>query len=636
MSILLAIVYARTSTYHHCDPRLPLHMIAGQPSVTPSYIGKALPVWMKDIHDGKIRLPLFQRSYVWPAKNAVSLVETVLMNRTMGTLLVLENDKHFPSINLSGAPEFSDSSCDVRLILDGQQRLTALWQAFGGHGGSQREAVVPLPVFVHVEKWLDDSADDGIRLTLTTEKKGNVKLSDYECFMENPEMAYQARCFPVSILANEGIPAHNSPSLRKWCISVHPEHSLRSRTLESQIESTFGARLRKYAIWYHPLPLDTDMETAIKVFILTNNTSMQVSMFDIAVAYHDKGNYREDMEIEQGLRFRISDYLDHEQQSGKEVMLNASNLSTKQRMIPRYGDHLLKLACVVSDIMPSNANFVRDTTVANVIEDFDSLTLGLSWSANFIRTNGFPLYKYLPSLIPLRVLPAIYLVAVERGVSESPKYLALCRAFFWRSLLTSRYERDANRRLLYDFRHIRDMIRDNAIVIAGEDNVFDSIAYPFLNFEKLTNSDISDSSARKIICGIAALSGKDFATLEPISAADNDRWDYHHLFPKKYLQTNSVPKKYIDHCLNFTLLRKDTNSRIIGKLPPHVYLSKPTKLTEGVSLDDVREAVPTHLIPLSELMADPKDIGVLQTYTNFIRARAKIIDNKIKSLCHGA
>ncbi len=610
------------------------HVLQSVPPA-PKYKGKAIPMWMEAIHKGKVLLPIFQRSYVWPTKNVVSLIETILLNRTMGTLLVLENDHNFPAVNLSGAPEISDAADDASLILDGQQRLTALWRAFGGHNGSRSDSSTPLPVFVHVEKWLDDQTEENIRLNLTTEIEGDVKLDDYKKFLNEPQKAYQAKCFPVNILAEDGIPTVNSSSLRNWCVEVFRNDAQRSHSLATQIDATFGVRLQKYKIWYHPMPPETDMKTAIKVFILTNNTSMKVSTFDIAVAYHDKGNYSEDMEKEDGLRFRIGSYLDSEQKSGKEVMISAADLSSKQRMIPRYGDHLLKLACIVSDKPPSDKNFVKDTTVTKVLNEFDSLNRALAWSADIIKSQGFPLRKYLPSLIPLRVLPATYLKAREHGVCETPKFMAMCRAYFWRALLTRRYERDANGRLFNDYRCICDMIESNAICFEGDDNVFDVSAYPYLKLEQLSSNDRSDKSLRNIICGIGALDGKDFATREPISSADNDRWDYHHLFPKKYLQDNEVPEKFIDHCLNFVLLRKDTNTRLIGMSPPHDYLSKTTRLVEGVNLEQVRSAVETHLIPLAELAADPKDIGVQQTYTNFIRARAKIIANKIEDLCRG-
>ncbi len=608
----------------------------------PKYDSHVIPAWMGYIQQGLLRLPVFQRSFVWPARHAHSLVETILQNRTIGTLLVLENEHTFPSVPFYGAPNGQPGKAagpDVRLILDGQQRLTALWHGFGGAAHFYPKEFVQPPVFVYVKAWKDDGQCDNGMLEIATDSQPQTGANAYKQYLAQPRVAYDNSCFPLSILAVDGVPtSQNVNKLSDWCVSVFPDDAKRSRLLETQINSSFGERVRNYPIWYHSLPSDTSMESATKIFILSNNTSVPVSKFDIAVAHYDKGNYQDDISKNKGLRYRILEYVNSTNPDvGKEVILSAADLEDPQKLIPQYGSHLMKLACVMSGKPPSDGNFIEADTVDILTRNLKKLNEALSWAANFIKSQGFPLRKYLPSTIPFRVLPGMYIAAKSKGVSERAPFLTLCRAFYWRSVFTKRYERDANRRLHDDYKDLVKGISRGRFGIDHNIKIFNDALFPAMDEQYLSQMETDSSSMRKAICAIGALHGLDFATQENILSLNNiSDWDYHHLYPKQYLLDNGVPKNHVNHCLNFALIRKDTNSRIIGKLPPCEYLSDQTDLAEGaVPPSEVRNAVASHLIPLREIMARPAGGNAGEVYSKFISSRGKLIADEINMLCRG-
>ena len=87
--------------------------------------------WYGKIQRGEIKLPRFQRYEAWDRHRICSLIETVIHNLPLGITLVLEvnvNDEKFISRFLHTAPEENDLVLEH--LLDGQQRLTALWRAF--------------------------------------------------------------------------------------------------------------------------------------------------------------------------------------------------------------------------------------------------------------------------------------------------------------------------------------------------------------------------------------------------------------------------------------------------------------------------------------------------------------------------
>jgi len=71
---------------------------------------------LKNIHEGKIQLPDFQRGWVWDDNRIVMLLETG--NESI----------RFKTKPIEGASEENGKKPEL-LIIDGQQRLTSLYQA---------------------------------------------------------------------------------------------------------------------------------------------------------------------------------------------------------------------------------------------------------------------------------------------------------------------------------------------------------------------------------------------------------------------------------------------------------------------------------------------------------------------------
>src|SRR5436190_6463696 len=88
---------------------------------------------LKDIlrkaDEGKLQLPDFQRDYVWSDEDVRSLIASVAKGFPVGALLTLETggEVAFKPRLLSGvAPRDTKPE---ELLLDGQQRITSLYQA---------------------------------------------------------------------------------------------------------------------------------------------------------------------------------------------------------------------------------------------------------------------------------------------------------------------------------------------------------------------------------------------------------------------------------------------------------------------------------------------------------------------------
>ena len=85
---------------------------------------------LRDIHKGKIQLPDFQRGWVWDDDRIKGIIASVAKSFPIGAVMLLETGNEnirFKTKPVEGAPD--NEVTPEKLILDGQQRLTSLYQA---------------------------------------------------------------------------------------------------------------------------------------------------------------------------------------------------------------------------------------------------------------------------------------------------------------------------------------------------------------------------------------------------------------------------------------------------------------------------------------------------------------------------
>jgi hypothetical protein len=81
------------------------------------------------IDENQLFVPAFQREYVWKRKHAKELITSLINEYPTGTMLTWETN-HPPEIK--GAHKYDERQGAVKLILDGQQRITTLYMLIRG------------------------------------------------------------------------------------------------------------------------------------------------------------------------------------------------------------------------------------------------------------------------------------------------------------------------------------------------------------------------------------------------------------------------------------------------------------------------------------------------------------------------
>src|SRR4051812_5302930 len=86
---------------------------------------------LKELGNGDIQLPDFQRGWVWDDEHIRSLIASVASAYPIGAVMMLETggEAKFQPRPVEGVTFVASRPEPDRLVLDGQQRLTSLFQA---------------------------------------------------------------------------------------------------------------------------------------------------------------------------------------------------------------------------------------------------------------------------------------------------------------------------------------------------------------------------------------------------------------------------------------------------------------------------------------------------------------------------
>jgi len=235
----------------------------------------------------------------------------------------------------------------------------------------------------------------------------------------------------------------------------------------------------------------------------------------------------------------------------------------------------------------------------------------------------------LPTEGPLAPLFALWAMAPTQP-DQLGQFRHLMRRYLWRSFFSDRYERAAATAALQDYRALRDVVQH-----AGDEAaipVFDETAHALPSVDAFTTAGWPRSRqrlARAVL--LLSLRGMalDVADAAPLSHANLNRREYHHLYPVDYLKQNGKSEAEAMRALNCALISWRTNRTISNKAPQQ-YLEERIKAAPSDSTpaeDAILHRLATHGISLQSLAAND--------YEAFLQDRAVWAEAAMRALCAG-
>ncbi len=536
---------------------------------------KPLKLLLTQIHNGELALPDFQRDFVWEPGAVEELIESIMRAYPAGSLLFLKHSgEGFQVREFEGAPKLKSAMSTSYLVLDGQQRLTSLFQAFFGKG----EHVFYLDI-----RELSETED--IEAAVWHESRKRAERMD---LMDIQTQAERLFC-PLSVVMTDGFDSWIDEIMDHRVEKGDEAKELRA-TLR-QVNKDWIAPILEYQFPVVTLSSETPIDAVCKMFETLNRRGVKLTVFELLMArsFMNKVSLRQLWDEAQEKypvfeEFNIDPYYVLQTVS----LLEGRTLKRKE----------------ILDIRPNT-----------IMSHWEKATSSLAEVITFLRRNAGVLS---PSILPYNTM-LIPLAAAWAKTSDIKGPAEASRrdkfkTWFWASVFSQAYEKAPASRAVADF---KDLVR----WIAGEDRLPFGVRTLYFNPEMFTDITPKQRALYRgtiaLVCSNGVL---DFHKAEPLTFdyLQANKVDDHHVFPQGYLKVRGEDE-WMNCVLNRTLIDKKTNIRISNKAPSR-YLAE---IETEVGKEKMEKILSSHILPSSELRGDD--------FESFMIERAKMLFERLKA-----
>lgn len=544
---------------------------------------------LRDIGRGRIQLPDFQRGWIWDDTHVQSLIASVSQSFPIGAVMTLENggtDVRFKARLIEGVNVQDASTEPETLILDGQQRLTALFQSLmSGQGVYTRDTKGQKDrryYYLDMQKCILTGNDReeavlsfGADLQLRN-FRGEVTLD-----LSKPENAYANDMFPVPQLFNSA----------DWRHGYYSHWDFNSEKIElfDKFEREVIKRFEQYDVPVIRLNKETPKEAVCLVFEKVNTRGVTLTVFELLTATFAVSDFH--------LR---EDWAKREEHLREHPVLEALESVSFLRAITLLttANSGSAVSCARRDILRLEVQDYENW--ANLAEE------GFAKAARFLHRQKIFNAKDLPYQSQIVPLAAILAHLGEVGETEGAQQKIT--QWYWCGVFGEMYASATDTRLANDFTQVTAWVREDETSGTGvreSQNEPRTIREANFHANRILELRTRNSAAYKGVHALLMREGcLDFRTGESIESQTffDDNIDIHHIFPKSWCQKQGIETSVSNSIVNKTALAARTN-RKIGGCAPSRYLCT---LQQDAQIDRNRmdEILSSHRIPVDALRTD--------------------------------
>ena len=587
-------------------------------SVTPHPI-ETLLTWVKS---GEIAIPEIQRPFVWEATKVRNLLDSLYQGYPVGYLIAWRN----PTVKLKDGT----SSAGKRILIDGQQRVTALMAALLGREVLTKDyETVRIRIAFHPQEERFEVANPAIRKDVAWIEDVAAVFAPDASLME----------------LTDNYVEKNPQADRKGV----------SRVLE---------RLRKIInnhVGVIELSDDLDIETVTEIFIRVNSAGTELSQADFAmskIAVNEAygGN----------LLRKAIDYFCHMAVAPEflariekgDPAFAASEFLPQMRWLkdvnddiydPTYTD-MLRVAFTsefgrgkLQDLVAlvSGRNFETKQFEESIAEEsFRKLKKGVLSFINkthfdritmILRSAGFVTSDLIGGRNAVNFAYIIYLRGRSEGMPAADLE-QMVRRWYAMSILRSRYTGSPETAFDVDIRQIaaRGLASYTDSVIENElpDSFWTGMLPQLMDTSSVNSPYFLAYKAAQVKLGDRGFLSRDITVTDLLM----NRSDVHHVYPKKHLKSQGLSRGRYNQIANFVLAQSEINIAV-GDKPPQKYFRELAEQCNGgkkkyggiTKESELRANLRANCVP--ELLLD----GDTPDYDDFLEERRKLMALKIKS-----
>lgn len=581
--------------------------------------------WIKS---GEVAIPEIQRPFVWDASKVRDLLDSLYKGFPVGYIIVWKN----PDVKLKDG----SISSGKKILIDGQQRVTALQAAIAG-----------------------------LEVTDANYKKKRIRIAfnpqTEEFEVCNPAIEKDVKWISdVSTVFEVGFKQFKF--IREYCKVNGLDDG------EDDIEPTISKlqSIQHISLGVIELSQALSIDDVTDIFIRINSQGVVLSQADFAMSKISSDDHYGGNEIRKMIDYfchfmqRPADYdmiVNNDKDFAKSDALQKIKWVTKEQediYVPTYTDvlrvsfthifHRGKIADLVN--LLSGRNFVTRENVESIAEDsFKKLRKGVE---AFVNETNFKRFLMIvestgivdPSLVRSKNILnfgyILYLSLKDRGIHPA-MIESIVRRWIVLSMLTGRYSGSAESAIDYDIKHFTEQDPENFLknTEAGE------LSDAFWNTVLVQRLDTSVASSPYFLVFLMAQvkrQARGFLSKQiTVQSLINQRGDIHHIFPKKYLQKNGVDaRKDYNQIANYAYTQSETNIKIKDDAPcDYMARMKQQVAGEGVVYggitdpDDLKANLAENCVPEAFMEMDVFD------YQVFLDSRRMLMAQYIRDYYEG-
>ena len=555
---------------------------------------------MKAVDNGAAQLPDFQRGWVWDDGRIKALILSVIHNFPVGAAMFLEygNESiHFKHKPIEGSDANPDTEPD-ELILDGQQRLTSLYNALYSknpvHTKTDKGKEIDRYYYLNIEKALDPGADDeDVVISVPATKK---VTSDFgrkvEIDLSTRQDEFKLKMFPLNIILNSG-------EEQGWQNEYYACYNYDPAVIQqfTELFSKIIMPTQKYAMPVILLDKETPKEAVCQVFENVNTGGVSLTVFELVTAIFAMDDFplREDWE-ERKEKYFSGDLLN---------IVTATDFLTALTLLSSFQAGGT-VSCKKKDVLALQLTAYKKYA--------DDLCKGFSVADRLLQEERIFSSRDLPYSTQLIPLAAICTVLMEGNKIYTTTVRNMVKQWYWCGVFGELYGSANETRYANDITQVIKWITDGG-------DLPKTVTDFFFNPTRLLSLQSRQSAAYK---GIMALILKNHAR-DFISGAEmdfstysNEKIDIHHIFPKDYCIGQKYDKAKWNSIVNKTPISASSN-REIGGVAPSVYLGKLEK-KGSVLPSDLDDYVETHWIDHTRLRNNEFQDFIIDRAKKLLRA----------------
>ncbi|MDI6809462.1 MAG: DUF262 domain-containing protein [Candidatus Eisenbacteria bacterium] len=539
---------------------------------------------LKEIYDGKLQLPDFQRGWVWDDDRIKSLLASVGAWFPIGALMFLETRGEGIRFKPRPVEGTRDSLLNVppeTWILDGQQRLTSLYQALLGEKPADSRDAKGKPIkrwyYISMEAAVGPEADlEEAVISVPEDRQVKTFGGEIALDLSSRELEYKNKYFPAMEIFDSA----------EWRAgySQYWDYDRKMQRLFDDFEREVIKTFERYLVPVIKLTKETPKEAVCLVFEKVNTGGVSLTVFELLTASFAAEN------------FQLRDDWNHRE---RKLKTHHPVLHTLQ------SDDFLQAICllvtqkrrrdaIAAGTPPERAPGIsckRRDILRLTVKDYEEwagpVEEGFRKAARFLhhqkifRATDLP---YRTQLVPLAA------IEVDLGPeSETDGARQKTAQWYWCGVLGELYGGATETRFARDLPEVVEYVERKGGPVTVTEADFQA--------GRLLTLRTRNSAAYKGIYALLMRGGCcDFRTGEPIEDQTffDDKIDIHHIFPKKWCDKAPIEAACHNSIINKTAIAVRTNRKIGGRAPSR-YLETLEK-DAGISGDRMDRILQSHQI----------------------------------------